>query len=217
MMRIAVIADTHSQERKLSLQPGDLLLHNGDIMTDGWRSSEIDNFIAWMKDQPYTHKVVIAGNHDHMLEKGMRSLADVEGIVYLENSGVELAGVKIWGSPVTPFFYNWAWNVQPHLIHETWDTIPSGLDILMTHGPAAGTLDSITPGSMPLGCYDLQLAIERTRPKVHTCGHIHGGHGIKRHPNGMISINASVIDERYVFRHQAYYLNRDEQGNFTEL
>ena len=55
---------------------------------------------------------------------------------YLENSGTELLGLKIWGSPVQPEFNNWAFNVARRAaIRRYWQMIPEGTDVLVTHEP----------------------------------------------------------------------------------
>jgi Icc-related predicted phosphoesterase len=54
-------------------------------------------------------------------------------------------------------------------------------DILVTHGPAQTHLDtSGPPYNQPnLGCELLTERIEEIKPKIHVCGHIHGGYGYK--------------------------------------
>ncbi len=64
------------------------------------------------------------------------------------------------------------------------DLIPDDTDILITHGPPDGILDSVRkygPFShereMSVGSEALMMAIERVRPQLHIFGHIHEGYG----------------------------------------
>jgi Icc-related predicted phosphoesterase len=117
--------------------------------------------------------------------------------IYLENSGTELAGLKIWGSPVQPEFNNWAFNVaRGAAIRRYWQMIPASTDVLITHGPPYGILDTAHPTTAHLGCEELAEAVQQTRPRLHVFGHIHGGYGTAK-ANGTQFVNASVVDEAY--------------------
>jgi predicted phosphohydrolase len=99
--------------RQLQVPQGDILIHEGDFMSSGERTSEINAFDRWIRQQPYAYKVVIAGNHDCLLETNSGiSRMRITKAIYLENSGVELLGLRIRGSPVQPAFNNWASNVE---------------------------------------------------------------------------------------------------------
>jgi Icc-related predicted phosphoesterase len=197
-VRIVCISDTHGSHDQLRVPEGDILIHAGDFMASGRRTNEIVSFNNWLARQPHPHKIVIAGNHDLLFEshpETARSL--LTSAVYLENDGITIEGLRTWGSPVQPRFLNWAFNVDRGLaIRKYWDRIPSETDVLVTHGPPFGTLDTITASSDHLGCEELALAVERVKPKLHVFGHIHGGHGASTH-NGTQFINASVLDEQY--------------------
>jgi hypothetical protein len=86
---------------------GDILIHAGDFMTYGNAPREIIDFNAWLGRQPHPNKIVIAGNHDRLFESHPNpARALVTNGIYLEDSGVELEGLKFWGSPVQPPFNN---------------------------------------------------------------------------------------------------------------
>jgi Icc-related predicted phosphoesterase len=78
-----------------------------------------------------------------------------------------------------------------------WDLIPDGTHILVTHGPAYGILDTVGRGSQHLGCAELLDALNRVRPAIFACGHIHGGYGQKFNNRGTHCINASICNENY--------------------
>jgi hypothetical protein len=78
--------------------------------------------------------------------------------------------------------------------------IPDDTDVLVTHGPAHGTLDKAMDG-YSCGCHDLKEAVARIKPRLHCFGHIHFSYGCSTitHPDGKItnSINASICGENY--------------------
>ena len=197
-MRFVAISDTHGCHRELRLPRGDVLLHAGDCTMRG-RKEELTDFLAWFGKQPFAHKIFIAGNHDFILEKtapeSIQALLP-EGVTYLNDSGVSVGGIPVWGSPVTPWYFNWAFNRRrgPE-IRKHWDLIPADTRILLTHGPAHGFLD-LTVTEQNVGCQDLLRKILVLQPQVHVCGHIHESYGSIRR-SGIHFINASVVNERY--------------------
>jgi Icc-related predicted phosphoesterase len=163
----------------------------------------------WLRKQPHKHKVFVAGNHDWMFQRN-RTMAlqllnngiigDGNGkISYLEDSGVTIEGLHIYGSPWQPTFFDWAFNLdRGAAIKHKWNLIPEGLDVLITHGPPLGIHDQSFPhlGSEHLGCEDLMAAVERAKPKMHVFGHIHGGYGKTQYENTLF-INAAICNESY--------------------
>ena len=81
---------------------------------------------------------------------------------------------------------------------------PSGIDILVTHQPPLGYGDLHAPAGTGspehLGNPDLLAAIDRVRPRLVVCGHIHGGHGHFER-NGTTIYNVSVVDDCYRLKH----------------
>ncbi|KAL8945464.1 MAG: hypothetical protein Q9183_008083, partial [Haloplaca sp. 2 TL-2023] len=62
---VVCISDTHGTQP--ALPAGDLLLHAGDLTKWG-TFSELQAQLTWLAQQPHKHKVVIAGNHDLLLD-----------------------------------------------------------------------------------------------------------------------------------------------------
>lgn len=200
-MKLVLIADTHSLHRKVAVPDGDILIHAGD-MTNVGDIHDVVDFAKWMQELPHKHKVVVAGNHDFCFENSWSNvakgaLADA-GIVYLHDSGCEIAGLSFWGSPYTPVFMQWAFmRKRGSEILRHWDLIPNHTDILITHGPPMGLCDRSSPSGENLGCADLRDAVDRIRPRLSVFGHIHGGAGGTIFAGGCLAVNASVVDEAY--------------------
>ncbi|WP_407543521.1 metallophosphatase domain-containing protein (plasmid) [Deinococcus radiomollis] len=174
-MKIVCISDTHNQHSLLTLPPGDVLIHAGDYSMQG-HVAETETFLTWFAAQPHRHKVFIAGNHDFIFEKRRKKARAMvpRGIIYLEDEGVTLDGVKFWGSPVTPTFFDWAFNRGPSTIADSWTIIPDDTEVLITHGPAYGVLDKVLPYGQEVGCPKLRAALDnRLHPKLHVFGHVH--------------------------------------------
>ena len=204
-MKIIAISDTHGQHKDLQLPEGDILLHAGDVSKRGSRA-EIMDFLFWFSEQPHKYRIFIAGNHDFYFEKTGKEQINSDmpkNVVYLNDSGTEIEGIKIWGSPIQPWFYDWAFNRQrgPD-IKKHWDLIPNDTDILLTHGPAYGILD-LTMDGRAVGCEDLLKKIQDIKPKYHICGHIHEAYGQERAGETNF-INASVLNLDYKLVNKAF-------------
>lgn len=195
-MRIVCLSDTHDLHGDLAVPDGDLLLHAGDATMSG-TPQQIEAFDDWLARQPHRHKVVIAGNHDWGFQRTpARARALLRHATYLEDSLAEVDGLRIWGSPWQPWFYDWAFNLErgPQIAAK-WALIPDGIDVLVTHGPPLGILDRTSRGEA-VGCADLLAAIDRVRPRLHVFGHIHEAYG-RLERDGCLFVNASNCSERY--------------------
>ena len=214
-MDFTFISDTHNRHNNIGVSStgGDIIFHSGDATSQGGDYA-IKKFIEWYSSVNYKHKIFIPGNHDFGFEReyGKYSkLCEEAGIRCLNNTLVEVDGIKIYGSPATPWFYDWAFNygrteaesimykVDP--IKPLWDVIPEGLDVLLTHGPPYGILDELqfidgTPKGQWVGCYHLRDRIMQVKPKIHAFGHIHCGYGTQQEGE-TLHINASSLDETY--------------------
>ncbi len=203
------ISDTHGKHKYLTskaynniLGSGDCIIHAGDISNLG-KVGEIKDFLDWFSNTDYTHKIFIAGNHDF----GFEVVQDIapeykeKGVHYLFDSEVVIDGVKFYGSPWQPEFYNWAFNLpRGEKLAEKWKKIPGNTDVLITHGPAHGMLDHTPQGEL-VGCKDLFNRVMEVQPKIHVCGHIHWAYGQKNF-FGVEFLNASVLNERYQYENE---------------
>ena len=80
----------------------------------------------------------------------------MSNVTMLYNESIELdCGIKIWGSPCTPEFNNWAFALKSEeASQQLYQTIPNDTNIVMTHGPPKGILDVGHLG-YPEGCHTL--------------------------------------------------------------
>ena len=187
----------------------------------------LESFIENLHSLPCRYVVIIAGNHDLVMEPDAPNPAGIfdeiqehlglishyvdengskqsqKKIHYLNESSVELMGLKFWGSPITRQVNRcrkfWAFETNsPHY------DIPPDTDIILTHQPSdfngLGDVHWNSPfPSKPLGCKVLTEAVEMTRAKYHFCGHIHtGNHQASTYRNGItMGVNVSMLDEYY--------------------
>ncbi len=196
-MKIVCISDTHTLHKNMKIPDGDLLIHAGDVSSRG-KLDEIIQFNDWLGTLPHRHKVVIAGNHDFYFESNpSHAKSLITNAIYLNDNGVEIKGIKIWGSPIQPWFYDWAFNRQRgEDIRKHWELIPTDTDILITHGPPYGILDETTRGEL-VGCEDLLEVIQqRVKPRLHVFGHIHESYG-KTEIDETTFVNAAMVNLQY--------------------
>ncbi len=196
-LRLVLIADTHNQHEKIAVPDGDVLVHAGDLSYRG-ELADVEVFDEWLGGLPHRHKIVIAGNHDFCFEnRSAEARARLTNSIYLQDEGVCLEGIRFWGTPWQPWFYDWAFNLHrgtPELCAK-WAMIPDDTDVLISHGPPLGHGDRTTLGESA-GCADLLDRVQEIRPQVHCFGHIHEGYGINRSKHTLF-VNASVCTVAY--------------------
>lgn len=119
--------------------------------------------------------------------------------IYLEDSGIEIMGLKFWGTPHQPEFGGWAFNVERgSKLLEKWNLIPAETDVLITHSPPLGIGDfcrsNVYAGDVEL----FNTIVKRLKVRLNVFGHIHEGYGVyKVDVCETIFVNASICDIRY--------------------
>lgn len=207
MARIVSISDTHGYHRRIKEIPdGDILIHAGDITNRG-EISVLHDFALWMKSLPHAHKLIIAGNHDLSLARDniqrqeLLKLFEECGITYLQDSGITISGLKFYGSPWTPLFHNWGFNLpRGQALADKWAQIPDDTNVLITHGPPYGILDEAPRGVFDfehVGCEDLLERIWELRYlQASIFGHIHHSSNVIEE-YGVKFVNSSICTEQY--------------------
>ena len=211
-MKIWHIGDTHTYHSLLEVPEGiDMVIHSGDCSNprDPYTNEpEVRNFIDWFGSLDIQHKIYVAGNHDTSIEKKLVTKADFNenDIVYLENESYEIEGIKIFGSPYTPQFGQWAFMRARNKLEKIWRrAIPEDADIVICHGPPRGMLDlSYDRNNVLEFCGDKSLLnrVIEVKPKLMLFGHIHNCKDIvnagTRKVSGLDTIfsNGSVVTDR---------------------
>lgn len=205
-MKIAFISDMHNKYKRIEFDFStvDVLCVMGDISGRG-EKHEIRQFNNWCGKLPLPKEriIVISGNHDWFYERTPRISTDslcienyATNYTYLQDEAYEIDGVKFYGSPHTPYFYGWAFNVpRGKQLAEIWAKIPDDTDILLTHGPPWDILDKNREGDN-CGCEDLLTRVKDLKPKIHAFGHIHEAHGMVE-IDGTTFINGSLLNRDY--------------------
>lgn len=174
---IVCISDTHELHREMDMPYGDILIHAGDHAMAGWNHAEIREYDSWLGSLPYKHIVMVPGNHDRwMLDLAKRRL--ITHATILADEAVEVMGLLIWGSGVTPLATEPFGIGSPDNRAKLYTTIPQDVNIIVTHTPPYNVMDR-APGSLHhSGCPELRQAVERIKPQLHVFGHVHGAHGV---------------------------------------
>lgn len=233
-MKIVCISDTHGMIKQAKFPAGDVLVLAGDILQNYVRGDpimdsfcqeaglrELDEFVATLD---FKHVIFVAGNHDWLAERNKAALKTIKNMTYLCDSEVVIDGVKFYGSPWQPAFYNWAFNLlrKSDKLQRVWDAIPTDVDVLITHGPPYGILDKIDPKATrgreaaPLGCELLRERLNHIAPKLHVFGHIHGSYGQTK-IGETIFVNAALCDENYKPVNQPQLIDLPNKGCRTPL
>lgn len=198
-MRIICISDTHERNIK-NIPDGDVLIHAGDFFIGGNTLLALRNLNEDFKELPHKYKILVPGNHDWCFEDSEEEEARkifTEGVVLI-NEEVTIDGVKFYGTPYQPIFYDWAFNKSDAELHNIYSSIPSDTGVLITHTPPYGILDTVvrTPG-LHVGSIELIKKIKNIQKlQLHIFGHIHESYGVDK-INNTTFVNASYCDVSY--------------------
>ncbi len=206
MSSLVILSDTHSLHSHVSVPSGDVLIHCGDFSASGDVHDTVE-FLKWFESQLHDAKVLVAGNHDKLSDQEptlFRSLLaeHAPSVTYLQDSGVWIGGLYVYGSPVTPTFFDWYhMRDRGEAIRKHWDAIPAYTNVLVTHGPPLGFGDWSPYDKIHAGDADLLDAIKRVKPSVACHGHFHHSQCINElaHEDGTktILVNATICNEQY--------------------
>ena len=193
-LTICCISDTHELHAELDIPDADIFIHAGDYTMFSRRAAAILDFNEWLGELPHRHRLVVPGNHEFYLEADPLRRGLITYAITLVNETVEVMGLKIWGSPVTPLA-NTAFGLpSPRDRARLYATIPEDVDIIISHGPAYGILDSPPGSSYHNGCPELLKAVTRLKPKAVICGHVHGAQGVVE-KDGTLYVNAAMLGQ----------------------
>ena len=206
-MKICCIADLHGK-LDFKVPEADLLLVAGDLCPayhEPWLCVDLQSdwlnieFRYWLSFQPVKECVSIFGNHDWIGEFSPYRIPKMNAnFHYLQDSSIEIMGLKIYGSPWQLEFNNWAFNKTESQLISYWENIPEDIDILLVHSPPYKIMDKVDHGNFVkhIGSKSLKKRIKEIRPKIAVFGHNHNGYGIVEE-DGIKFVNASLLNEKY--------------------
>jgi predicted phosphodiesterase len=219
-MKIVALSDLHGYLPE-NVPACDLLLLAGDLTpvsnhSLAFQAAWLDGpFRAWLRGVPARKVIGIAGNHDFLFEQMPALVPKDLPWTYLQDSGTEWEGWKIWGTPWQPWFFDWAFNGDPERLRRQWALIPDDTDILLVHGPPHGYGDGVPEGERlrRCGCPQLLRRIGQIRPRLVVFGHIHEGRGAWQLGPTLLA-NVTLLDASYraVYEPWAVELSRDGQS-----
>lgn len=195
-MRVVAISDFHGVVPP-DVPPCDLLVVAGDVL-DGYGTthSRETSLFGWLERQPAGAIVGVAGNHDRLAIDEPDAVRALPWI-YLEDSGCEVDGLKIWGSPWSVEFFGWSFMRPDADLAERWELIPDDTEILVVHGPPYGILDRVSRGVHAGSRTLLERLCGLPRLRLLVTGHIHEAWGqrlvrLRRGQPSFVAVNASV-------------------------
>ncbi|MBS0393261.1 MAG: metallophosphatase domain-containing protein [Proteobacteria bacterium] len=195
-MRIVIVSDTHGHHGSLGELSGDVLVHCGDAFRGGARDpADVDRLDDWFGRQRFGCILCVGGNHDFELERRALRPPVFRHAIYLEDAEHSFAGVRFYGAPWVPQLAGWAYYRPDAELRDRWSRVPPGIDVLVTHTPAAGILDRNRAG-VSLGCRELRERLRAVRPRLHLFGHTHASAGVET-VGPTLHVNAALVDSQY--------------------
>ena len=173
---VALVSDTHGFGMDDLPMKGDVLIHAGDFWLDtqnrNRNAKAFEDFDAWLYRQDFAHKIVLRGNHDPVRCEFKASNATY---IASKRQTIDLNGLKVYCVP-----HGSAVSLTKDFkaLKELRDA-----DILLTHAPPRGTLDTTYEGNNA-GSKALRdayyNACDDNAPTLWVCGHIHESAGAAR-------------------------------------
>ena len=221
-MRIVALSDQHGFLPEIP--PCDLLIVAGDVCPDRFgpfmamhdplqQQAWFDRQVRpWLAAAPAGHKLLTWGNHDWCgqacsFRADSPALARSTDLQILVDEGTTVlhpgsadGHLSVWATPWSNTFMRWAFMKRPSDLERVYAATPAAIDILVSDQPPLYYGDytfNLDSGRVDhVGSRELLDAIERVRPRIVICGHVHGGFGRYEH-QGIPIYNVSVVDEAY--------------------
>jgi Icc-related predicted phosphoesterase len=190
---LVLISDTHELHREVDIPNGDILIHAGDFTMFGKSQRAIEDFNAWLGELPHRHKIVICGNHEYAFDENPQYYRQLTNAVVLVNEPVVIEGAKFWGSAFSMLDESGPARSREAERRRIYEAIPLDTDVVITHGPPYGVLDTTVEYQGHTGDRELLRAIRKVKPKLHVFGHIHASYGVRR-TTDTVFVNAALLD-----------------------
>lgn len=190
---LVLISDTHELHRDLAVPDGDVLIHTGDFTMFGKSERAIRDFNAWLGELPHRRKIVVCGNHEYAFHGNPGYYRLLTNALMLVNESVVIEGAKFWGSAFSMLDESGPARSREAERRRIYDAIPLDTDVVITHGPPYGILDTTVECQGHTGDRELLRAVLRVKPKLHVFGHIHASYGTTNTRNTLF-VNAALLD-----------------------
>ena len=229
IIRVICMSDSHGFHKdipKSQIHEADLLLFAGDCSLWG-NPVDIKGAKEFIESIPAKHRVVISGNLDLCFDSeridcflpfidqfginhddfkiAKKEFLENAKFTYLEHESYEVLGLKIFGSPYTPTFGDFAFQTTSETAPQIWSKVPEDTDIVICHGPPQGACDRTNAG-INAGCPELRKAIERVQPALMVFGHIHEGHGHSK-IGDTLCCNVALVNSQRVITNPPTYID----------
>jgi len=129
------------------------------------------------------------------LQSSLRGNQKLKNAVVLMDAGVEIEGIRFWGTPwMAPGYPPHLFCAEETMLQGIYEQIPDTVDVWLTHGPPHGVLDRPGPSfrrkfnskphdeishvlakdALPsCGTHEMRRALDRLQPALHAFGHVH--------------------------------------------
>lgn len=217
-LNVCAISDLHGylpeiKECDILLICGDIVplkIQNNIEVSYNWF---IEIFINWCINQSCKKVLFIGGNHDFFLEKLetfkksvgkeiLNKICYIPDFTYVfSKNGIEF---YIHGNQNICNLKNWAFYDNNDF--KCYENIPERLDILITHdAPTVKNLAYMPMQMIHAGNKLLFERINKVKPKLCLCGHIHEGEHKLFKESGIYYNNVSLLDDNYKHYYKPFY------------
>lgn len=201
LRKYVCFSDTHGKHRQITdwlvEQAGDG--ENTLVCAGDYTFSHTDfgiDFISWFHSLPYKRKILTFGNHDSNYSLVTTEvLLHYDDIIILNHKPAYLDGVKWFGTPYSLRFFDWEFMEDEDRLAQLYRQIPDDTEILVTHSPPKGILDTTLRKNRAGSEALLDRINELPDLKYVICGHIHEARGVET-VNGVTYLNAGIYDSR---------------------
>lgn len=213
MVKIVALSDTHNKHKQIPIPDGDILIVAGD-MTGLGNFDEYINIGIWLRKmrEKFKYRIMIAGNHDFSLEFNSQMVLATHfdnDVIYLQDKGVTIEGIKFYGTPWMPHFYDWSFMRTEHELKKYYDAIDDDTEVLITHCPPYSILDH-NDGDHRCGSYSLYERVKQLKHlKHHIFGHIHHSYGTET-IDDVTFHNVASLNESYKYQNPPQVIEIDK-------
>lgn len=201
-MKILATSDTHNERfNDVIKDKYDIFIHAGDLCIYG-SEKEFLKGVKLINGIDSELKILVPGNHDKFVEKNP-NIADIickdNNIVLLNHEYYKWKDITFFGSPYVCDFSNgyWAFERRRSEMLNHWSNVTDNVDILITHCPPFGILDS---ASDHIGSDVILEKVKELKPKLHFFGHCHETGQKTAQVFGTQFYNCAFLTEKYKWR-----------------